>query len=81
MKAFFDLISSTFLILFLLFLIVGNIIRLIYFVKCIRIKKCSNRTCMVKEYCPKHETIWTDKYIEHLEKIIEELCETKNMDA
>ena len=56
-------------------LIIGNIVRLVYYIKCIRIKKCTDKQCRVKEYCPKYQESWTEEEREHLQRLIDKLDE------
>ena len=73
MKVIFDLYIYGITILIFGFIIIGNIIRLWYFIKCFNIKKCSNRKCRNKSYCDKYEHVWTTADREHLRDLINSL--------
>lgn len=47
------------------------IVFLWHFIKCIRIKKCSDKNCKFHEYCLKYEGQITDKEIESLLNILD----------
>lgn len=60
------------LILFTIIILIGNIIRLWYFVKCLKIKKCNNRKCKYKNNCFKYQDIITDEEKEELLRLLDE---------
>ena len=72
-RTFFEWYGIGISILILGFLVIGNIIRIVYFIKCIKIKKCSDRNCRVNEYCPKYKFIWTDADIKEMQELTDRL--------
>ena len=63
MSTFFEWYGIGISILILGFLVIGNMIRLVYFIKCIRIKKCLDRNCRV----------WTDADIKEMQELTDRL--------
>ncbi len=61
-----------FLILFITMIVVFNVARFVYWLKCIKIKECSNRKCRFKIFCYKYCVKYTEEEIERLRKMIEE---------
>ena len=61
------------LICFLVYTVIWNIARLIYFIKCFKVKKCSNRNCKMSFCCGKYEEVLTKEEAEQLLKLIEEM--------
>lgn len=54
------------------FLVVGNIIEFLYWIKCLRIKyPCYNKKCIYKNYCRKHIELITQEEIDKIAKLIE----------
>lgn len=60
---FFDeILQCIFIIFFAVFVVVSvifNIAQAMYFVKCFKVKECSNRNCYFKGFCDKYESVWT----------------------
>lgn len=54
-------------------IIIGNILYLWYFIKCIGVKNCPLRKCKFHEYCFRYKEAWTKEDIEHIENLIEQL--------
>lgn len=61
------------LVLFLGYSIFWHISRLIYFFKCIKIRKCFKKECRNKKWCDKHCLKWTKEDIDKLQDLIEHL--------
>ena len=54
------------------YIVVGNIIRLGYWIKCIEKKKtCNNRECLYRYYCEKYKESYTQDEIDSLVELIE----------
>lgn len=66
------LIFSIILFCFFVICVIWNIARFIYFIKCFKIKKCSNRNCKMNFCCDKYKEVITDEEIERLIKMIDE---------
>ena len=65
-------IWNIFLALFLLYSLAWNIVRFIYFVKCLKITECSNEKCKYKHFCSKYQDMITDEEIEELLKLLDQ---------
>ncbi len=61
-----------FLVVFVLSIIVFNIARLFYWIKCFKIKDCSKRDCPFQIFCYKYEEVYTEEDIERITKMLEE---------
>ncbi len=61
-----------FLILFFTMIIVFNVARFVYWIKCIKIKECSNRKCRFNVFCYKYYEKYTEEEIARLRKMIAE---------
>ena len=67
-----DLIFSIILFCFIVICVVWNIARFIYFIKCFKIKKCSNRNCRMNFCCDKYKEVLTAEEAEMLLKMLDE---------
>ena len=67
----FKLCDCIVLILFTIIIVLGNIIRLWYFVKCLGVKSCNKRKCKYKEYCFRYYDVLTDEDVKELLKLLE----------
>lgn len=72
------LIFAIFFVAFVMITITFNIACIIYFVKCFRIKQCSNKSCYYKGFCEKYRTVWTKENKERINKLIKSfpICRT-----
>lgn len=59
-------IVSVYIAIFWTSIVVGNIIRLIVFIKCFKVKNCTNDNCPICTYCRKYHCIMTEEYKEEL---------------
>lgn len=62
-------------ILFLIYLVVGNIIRFIYWIKFCKIKRCERMQCRYWQHCNKQMEQYTQEEIEYLYRIIKKFKE------
>lgn len=62
-----------FFIAFVIVMIIFNIAQVIYFIKCFKVRECSNKTCHFREFCGKYRTIRTEEDIKRIRMLIEEL--------
>ncbi|GFI62341.1 hypothetical protein IMSAG049_01523 [Clostridiales bacterium] len=69
------IIGGALLALSIIYMVVWNIKRFIYFIKCFKIKKCSNKNCKFNSYCNKYKTTLTKEEIEQLQNLIDQLDE------
>lgn len=60
-------------IVFAAAVVIGNIVRLWYFFKCIGVKDCNNQECRYKEYCSRYKEIITEAEIERLKNLIDSM--------
>ncbi len=60
-------------LILLVIVIVGNLIRLWYFMKCLGVKDCQNSKCRYSEYCFRHQDGITEEEKEELIKYLEQL--------
>ncbi|MDE7322501.1 MAG: hypothetical protein K2N73_07155 [Lachnospiraceae bacterium] len=65
-----DSIVSFYIELFWGVIIVGNIIRLIIWIKCFKIKECNNDDCRICKYCKKYHYILTEEEKEKLRQML-----------
>lgn len=70
-----QLIGSFALLLTIFIIIIGNSIRIWYYIKCIKIKKCSKRQCRYREYCHKYAEVLTQQDKERIQMLIDQLRE------
>lgn len=66
-----NILSIVVWILFAVVIVIGNIIRLWYFIKCNGVKDCNNQECRYKEYCSRHKEVITEAEIESLKNYID----------
>ena len=66
-------ISVIFFAAFVVVTIIFNIAQAVYFIKCFRIKQCSNKNCHFKQFCKKYKKPWTKEDLERINRLIEEL--------
>lgn len=58
METFINWIGSILAILIILWIVSANIVRLVMWTKCFKIKECNNRKCSIRNMCHKyHEKI------------------------
>jgi len=50
-----------------------NVVRFYYFIKCIKVKRCSNRKCRFNQYCYKYQEVLTEEEVDELNKMIDQL--------
>ena len=73
MYIFFEWLFIIFFVGFIAVTIAFNTAHAMYFIKCFKIKKCSNKNCHFKEFCDKYEDVWMQEDIEKINKLIEEI--------
>lgn len=61
-----------FMILFIAMIVVFNVARFLYWIKCRKIKDCSDRSCRFKIFCYKYYEVYTEEEIKRLRKMIAE---------
>ncbi|MCM1064689.1 MAG: hypothetical protein NC420_09515 [Eubacterium sp.] len=78
-------IGAILVIICFIFLITGNIVRFIYWLKCFKIKQCQNTQCRYRQYGSKWIETYSQEDIENLYKVIEQyesgfISQTKEAD-
>lgn len=53
-------------LLFEVVVVIGTIVRVWYFIKCIGVKDCKNKECRYREYCSRYNDVLTEEEIESL---------------
>ncbi|MCM1217827.1 MAG: hypothetical protein NC548_25325 [Lachnospiraceae bacterium] len=53
--------------------IVFNTARIIYGIRCFKVKKCSDRTCRFKKFCRVYEKAFTEDEVRELQRMIGKL--------
>lgn len=66
-----DICSNAVWILFAVVVVIGNIVRVWYCIKCIGIKDCNNQECRYKGYCSRYKEVITEEEIESLKNLID----------
>lgn len=66
-----DICINAVWILFAVAVVIGNIIRVWYFIKCIGVKDCNNKECRYKGYCSRYKETITEEEIERLKNLID----------
>lgn len=61
-----------FVVLFPIYSLFWNIVRFVYFFKCIKVQACSDSSCRNKNYCDKYGSKLTDEEAEELLKLLEQ---------
>ena len=72
MEMIFHLLICIFMFLFVAMIVVFNVARVVYWIKCIRIKDCSKRSCRFKTFCYKYYESYSKEEIARLQKFLEE---------
>lgn len=52
---------------------VGDLMWILYLLKCFRVKKCYDRNCRYKTHCNKYRDVLTDEDRERIQKLIDQL--------
>lgn len=66
-----DLCTYAVWIFFTVVVVIGNIVRVWYFIKCIGVKDCNKKECRYKEYCSRYKDVLTEEEIESLKNYID----------
>lgn len=66
-------LMAIFLILFFAMIVVFNVARVFYWIKCFKIKECSKRSCHFKNFCYKYYIEYTEEEIARMRKMIDAL--------
>lgn len=66
-----DICNYAVWILFAVVVVIGNIVRVWYFIKCIGVKDCNNKECRYKGYCYRYKEVITEAEIESLKNLID----------
>ena len=53
-------------------IVISNLMHVWYRVKCIRVKKCSNRQCRYRSHCPKYRDKLTGEDKQRIEKLLDQ---------
>jgi len=61
--------------LFVAMIVVFNVARVVYWIKCFKIKDCSKRSCRFKVFCYKYYESYTEEDIARIMKMLEENAE------
>lgn len=64
-------IGGTIFVLSSTFFIVGNAVRFIYWLKCLKVKQCQDTKCQYRQYCRKWIETYSEEEITNLYKILE----------
>ena len=70
----FDWIICIFAVIMIIYMIVWNIVHLVYAIKCFKVWQCSNNKCRFKYFCVKYQETGIK---EDMEKIYKLLKDTK----
>lgn len=65
--------THIFMFLFIASIVIFNVARVIYWIKCFKLKECSKRSCLFKDFCYKYYMEYTDEEIERVQKMIDQL--------
>lgn len=68
----FTWIVYIFLFFFFLSIVVFNVARLVYWIKCFKIEDCCKKSCRFKMFCYKYYEEYTKEDIERLRKMLAE---------
>ncbi len=68
-----DYVINAIFIVFLSCTVPWIVVRLYYFIKCIKVKKCSNRKCRFNQYCYKYQEVLTKEEVDELNRMIDQL--------
>lgn len=71
MKLIGDILMGIFMILFVGSIVVFNVARLVYFIKCFKKETCSNRKCNFNIFCYKYQEVYTKEEIERILKMLD----------
>lgn len=71
------MIKSIITVIIIVIVIVSNLIRLWYFMKCVGVKSCKNRNCKYSRFCFRHHGGITKEEKEELLKYLEQLQDVK----
>lgn len=67
-----EMIIAVVIIVAIIFIIAGNVIRLLIWMKCHNVETCGDRKCPWYKYCQKGQETITDEDIEWVRKAIDE---------
>lgn len=65
-------VVNIFMFFFILMIVVFNVARIVYFIKCFKVKDCSDRHCQFKMFCHKYDEVYTDEEIARILAKLEE---------
>lgn len=65
-------VVNIFMVFFILMIVVFNVARIVYFIKCFKVKDCSDRHCQFKMFCHKYDEVYTDEEIARILAKLEE---------
>ena len=65
-------VVNIFMVFFILMIVVFNVARIVYFIKCFKVKDCSDRHCQFKMFCHKCDEVYTDEEIARILAKLEE---------
>ena len=66
-----------FLAVFVASIVVFNLARLFYGIKCFKVEDCSHRDCPFRIFCYKYVEAYTDEDIERIMKMLEEKAQNE----
>lgn len=75
METFISRLGEILALLIILWIIETNIVRLVMWIKCFKVKECSNRKCQIKDMCRKYQERITD---EDYRRILQKIAEINN---
>lgn len=70
METFTSWIGSILAILIILWIVCANIVRLVMWIKCFKIKECNNRKCSIRDMCHKYQERITEEDRQRIMQII-----------
>ena len=56
----------------LVIIVIGDIVICWYRIKCIKVKKCTNRQCRYRGHCPKYKEVLTEEDRIKIQKLIDQ---------
>lgn len=65
-------IVNIFMFFFVMMIVVFNVARVVYLIKCFKVKNCSDRHCQFKLFCHKYDEVYTDEEIARILRMLEE---------
>lgn len=75
MNIIYQWLVAIFMVCFVGMIVVFNVARLVYWIKCFKIKDCCKRSCRFKVFCYKYYECYTEEDKERFRKMLDEMVE------